>query len=271
MCAVRHDSPFFTSFSRGLLRSFIESGEYLIMPLPGVVMHPALSIVETTWKDLLHGGEDSAEPWIASTDRRAVPFCAATILAGVGLYGASIGAWQGPLLGLYVAIKLPFVIFLTLLVNALLNGVLAQVLGVRLGIRQTTLALLAAFAVFALIVGSLSPITLGMVLDAPAPDSPRGELTHRRLLVIHTGIIALAGIISTGRLHRHLLRHSESTAAARRGLIALLTGNLFAGAQVGFLLRPIFGQPGLEIQFLRPDLFEGNFYESVWWALQHSF
>ena len=73
------------------------------------------------------------------------------------------------------------------------------------------------------------------------------------------------------RLYRLLAEHSLRPGAARRVLIALLAGNLFAGAQVGFLLRPIFGQPGLEIEFLRPDLFEGNFYESVWWALRHAF
>tara|TARA_R110002096_G_scaffold240324_6_gene432121 strand:+ start:3295 stop:3999 length:705 start_codon:yes stop_codon:yes gene_type:complete len=230
----------------------------------------SLSFPES-WKDLLIGGEKTAIPWTDSLDKRAIPFCLITIVAGVGIYGASIGLWQGPKMALFVAIKLPLVIAITLLLNGLFNGILAQLLGSRLSFAQTTLAVLTAFSVFAIIVGSLSPITLGMAWDAPAPDSPRGPETHRRLILIHTGIIAFAGLASTYRLHRLLRYFTSSTDSARNCLIGLISGNLFLGAQISFLMRPIFGHPGLKIEFLRPDMFEGNFYESIWWALKHSF
>jgi hypothetical protein len=191
------------------------------------------------------------------------------IFAGVGAYGASIGAWQGPLMALYVGIKLPLVILATLSVNALLNGILAQILGTGLSFRQTWLALLTSFSVFALIVGSLSPVTMGMALDMPGPDSPRAGPTHRALLLTHTAIIAFAGCIATWRLMR-LFGNFTAKRSARNAVCALIVGNLFAGAQIAFLFRPIFGQPGLEIEFLRPDMMEGNFYESVWWAFKHT-
>lgn len=234
-------------------------------------MNSKLLSLPAIWKDLLLGGTASSDLWVEGRDLRSVPICLATIGLGVGLYGASIGIWQGPRQAAFVAVKLPLVIVLTLGINGLLNGILALLLGVRLGFVQTAIALLSAFSVFALIVGSLSPITLGMALDAPGPESAQAGPTHRQLILVHTSIIAFAGLVSTCRLHRLLRRFSSSPGAAKNGLIALITGNLFAGAQVGFLLRPIFGQPGLVIEFLRPDLFEGNFYESVWWALRHAF
>lgn len=174
-------------------------------------------------------------------------------------------------MALYTAIKLPLIILITLTVNGMINGMLAQLLGSRLSFAQTAFAILTAFTVFSLIVLSLSPITFGMAFDLPAPDSGDAEVTHRRLLLIHTAIIALAGLTSTGRLFRLLTHFTETVAAARCCFAVLLIGNLFVGAQISYLLRPIFGQPGLKIEFLRPDMFRGNFYESVWWALNNSF
>lgn len=229
-----------------------------------------LDTVANDWHDLLLGGKATTIPWVRSGDASAVPFCLVTILLGTGAYGAAIGIWNGPEQALYVAVKLPLAILLTLGVNGLLNGLLAILLGVKLGFRQTTLALLAAFALFSLILASLSPIAFGMGFDAPPPDSPEGPVTHRRLILFHVVVIAFAGLVSTGRLLRVLEEHTVTRASARRGLAALIAGNLFAGAQICFLLRPIFGQPGLEIELLRPDAFDGNFYESVWWALRHS-
>lgn len=225
----------------------------------------------SNWKDLLLGGARTAAPWIDSPGRRATAFCIGTVILGAGAYGLSIGAWQGVEQAIYVAIKLPAVILATLLINGLLNGMLSQIVGVRTTFAQTGLALLTSFSVFALITASLSPITLGMAIDCPGPGSDRAGSTHRILILTHTGIISLAGLISTARLYRLLLPHALSPAAAIRGVFCLVIGNLFAGAQVGFLLRPIFGNPGLKIEFLRPDMFEGNFYESVWWAIKHSF
>lgn len=221
-------------------------------------------------RKLLQDGQGTAVSWIEKKPSGAIPGTLAILLIGVGTYGASIGLWQGWEQACYVAIKLPLSILVTLLANGLLNGILAALLGVRLSFRETSLALLTSFAVFGLIVGSLSPITLGMALESPAPDSPDGPDTHGRLLLTHTLLIAFAGIISTGRLYQVLRHYADTDRAAVHSLIGLLAGNLFAGAQIGYLLRPIFGQPGLEIEFLRPDAFSGNFYESVWWAVSRN-
>lgn len=51
-----------------------------------------------------------------------------------------------------------------------------------------------------------------------------------------------------------------------RTFFAWLAGNLFVGAQMTWILRPFFGAPTLEIQFLRPNPLDGSFYETVFRA-----
>lgn len=232
-------------------------------------LHPSLAAIAAGWGSLARGESERLAAWLTAKRDRRLGLCLATVVVGVGLYGATIGLWHGPRMAGYVAVKLPLIVLLTLAANGLINGLLAQVLGSGLGFRQTTGALLMAFAVFALIVGSLSPITWFLAWNAPTPDSPAAGPVHRQLLVLHTSLIAFAGIVSVRKLHGIVAAFSGSHQAASRTLIAWLTGNLFAGAQVGFLLRPIFGTPKVGVAFLRPDAFDGNFYESVWWALRH--
>ncbi len=234
-------------------------------------MAPLFSHTTQSWNDLLVRGDATSLRWVSELDRKAIPLCLVTIFLGVGLYGASIGIWHGPKMATFAAIKLPFIILITLTVNGMINGMLAALLGSRLSFTQTAFAILTAFTVFALIVGSLAPITMAMAMDLPSPDSFNAEVIHRRLLLTHTAIIALAGLVSTGRLFQLLTRFTETVTAARCCFAALVFGNLFVGAQISYLLRPIFGQPGLKVEFLRTDMFNGSFYESVWWALTNSF
>ncbi|MCB1235029.1 MAG: hypothetical protein KDM91_08145 [Verrucomicrobiae bacterium] len=223
-----------------------------------------------SWKALLMGDSGLVAEELRHTSIRRLGASLALIVLGTGCYGASIGVWLGPLHAGYVAVKLPLAIVLTLGVNSLLNGMLARVLGGGLSFRQTFEALLLSFAVFSLVVGALCPPILFLTRALPGPDSAAAGDAHRWLLLFHTFVIAQAGIVSTRKLHGILRRFSGGPVAARATLLAWLAGNLFAGAQIGFMLRPIFGTPGLETVFLRPDPFEGNFYESVWWALRHT-
>ena len=221
------------------------------------------------WRSLTRGESVRIAGWLQETGSRRLALSIATIIAGCGIYGATIGLWHGPLMAFYVGVKLPLIILVTLALNAVINGMLAQLLGTGLSFRQSSQALVMAFTVFALIVGSLSPLTVFLVWNAPPTDSPEAAAVHRQLLVTHTLLIAFAGVIAMQKLNGIVESFSGDRAAARRTLLVWLAGNLFAGAQVGFLLRPIFGTPHLEVAFLRPDPFEGNFYESVWWAIRN--
>ncbi|OYV05836.1 MAG: hypothetical protein CFE26_09480, partial [Verrucomicrobiales bacterium VVV1] len=125
--------------------------------------------------------------------RRILGVALATIL-GLAAYGFTVGWWRSPMMGVYVAIKMPLLVACTLGCNGLLNGLLGLLLGTGLGFRQSLLALLMSFALAALILGSLAPITFFLAWNAPAPDSVNAGMAHSAYLVTHTFLIGFAGI-----------------------------------------------------------------------------
>jgi len=135
-----------------------------------------------------------------------------------------------------------------------------------IGFRQSLQFLLAGFAIMALILGALSPVTFFMALNMPPATDPTAGSWHALTLLSHTCAIAVAGIISHRKLLSFVRDFADSRHAGTRTFFAWLLGNLFVGAQVSWILRPFFGSPGLEIQFLRPDPLEGSFYEAVFHA-----
>ncbi|BDS04965.1 hypothetical protein NT6N_00050 [Oceaniferula spumae] len=213
---------------------------------------------------LCRGNRGLLQGWLEKQPVVSLAFCIPAILVGCGMYGFTLGLWQGWEMASYVAIKLPLVIFATLLVNGLINGMLAMVLGSGISIRQSLQFLLAGFALMSIILASLSPITFFMALQAPEPHEPGAQQWHSTILLSHTFLIAYAGIIA----HRSLLGHLRNFATSRllgtRTFFAWLAGNLFVGAQISWIMRPFFGSPGLQVQFLRDHPMEGSFYETVW-------
>ena len=91
------------------------------------------------------------------------------------------------------------------------------------------------------------------------------------LLLALVVMIAFAGVAANVRLVELLRRLSPGPAVAHKVLAAWLAGNLFLGSQLCWILRPFVGSPGLPVQFLRPDAFRGNFFETVFWALKSLF
>jgi hypothetical protein len=91
---------------------------------------------------------------------------------------------------------------------------------------------------------------------------------HASYLVAHTFLIGFAGVAANIHLHRLLAANSPTHAAATLTLLAWLGGNGFLGAQYAWILRPFFGSPGLEVQFLRDHPLRGNFYQTVWFSIQ---
>jgi len=171
-------------------------------------------------------------------------------------------------MGGYVAVKMPLLIACTLGCNGLLNGLLGILLGTGLGFRQSLLALLTSFALAALILGSLAPVTWWLAWNAPVPNSSGAAQAHAFYVVAHTFLIGFAGITANLHLHRLLTAEAANPTAATVTLLAWLSGNCFLGAQFSWILRPFFGCPSLEVAFLRPDPLRGNFYQSVWRSLE---
>ena len=65
----------------------------------------------------LLAGQPAREPWDEAGRPRAWLFLLLLILAGTGLYGATIGGWRAPLQAVYTALKFPLLVVLTLADN----------------------------------------------------------------------------------------------------------------------------------------------------------
>jgi hypothetical protein len=207
--------------------------------------------------------------WLDAPSGRRVLWVALTAIAGLALYGFTVGYWRDLRLGYYVAVKLPLLVFLTLVSNGLLNGLLGMLLGTGLGFRQSWFALLTSFALAGVILGSLAPVTLLLAWNAPPPTSANAASAHAAYLVTHTFLIGFAGIAANIHLHRLLAVKSPTPAAATVTLLAWLGGNGFLGAQFSWVLRPFFGVPTLKVEFLRKNPLQGNFYQDVWESIRH--
>lgn len=203
---------------------------------------------------------------LESTSAREILRVALVTVIGFGLYGFTVGFWRSPLMGVYVAVKMPLLIALTLGCNGLLNGLLGMLLGSGLGLRQSLHALLSAFAISGLILGSVAPVTFFLAVNVPSAASAQAASAHSAYLLTHVVLIGIAGLVGVVRLGKLLEAYSSSRTIARSTLVAWIVGNAFLGMQFSWILRPFFGTPRLEVAFLRDEPMKGSFYEAVWRA-----
>lgn len=213
---------------------------------------------------LLRGELAVLQNWTAEWRNVQVGRDVLLIVVGAGLFGASLGWWRSPMQACYAGMKLPLIILLTAGGNGLLNAMLAPLLGLRLPFRQSFLAILTSFAIAAMILGAMSPLAAFVIWNAPplAIGQNNGS-THAAVLLLLVSTIAFAGIAANLRLWQLLRQLAGQRAAAWRVLLAWLAGNLFLGSQLSWILRPFIGSPGLAVEFLRADAFNGNFFEAV--------
>ena len=222
---------------------------------------------------LLRGEPVPIQLWIAQWSGARLCLYVAVIIAGTAAFGLAVGAWRDPVQGLYTAIKFPLIVLLTAAGNGLLNGMLAPLLGTNISFRQSLLAVLMSFTIAAAVLGACAPLIYFVIWNAPAlvTKTASAGRTHSMILLTVVGAIALAGIAGNARLFQLLRQLSGSRSSAHRTLVAWLAGNLLLGSQVSWILRPFVGSPSLPIQFLRDDPLNGNFFESVFRALQRLF
>ena len=106
---------------------------------------------------LCRGNRGLLQNWLTEKPKQSLVFCIPAILLGCGAYGFTMGLWHGWQMASYVAIKLPLVIFATLLINGMINGMLAMALGSGIGFRQSIQFLLAGFGLMSNTSLALSP------------------------------------------------------------------------------------------------------------------
>ena len=221
---------------------------------------------------LLRGEAGTISVWNEKWNTQRLVLHVAVIIVGAGLYGAAMGWWRDPQQALYVAIKFPLIILLTTIGNSLINAMFAPLLGLNIPFRQSFAAIVMSFTIAPAILGAFSPLIAFMIWNAP-PISPQtvSGATYNLIKLINVAVIALAGMTGNVRLFQLLARLGGSKAVAFRVLFAWLSGNLFLGSQLSWILRPFIGSPDLPVEFFRTSALHGNFYENVFQSLQQIF
>lgn len=201
--------------------------------------------------------------WVKGEEKGAWLYCMVMIAIGCSAYGFSIGIRNGWEMAAYVSGKLPVIILLTLSVSILLCGALSSLMRSGIGFLANLKFLMIGFAIMAVILGSLSPISFFASIASPSPGSPGGPTIHSAILLLHTLFIAYAGVQAHACLLKSVRALASSPSAGTRMFYAWIICNLVVGAQVSLALRPNFLPQGLDIGFLRAGLLSGNFVESI--------
>ena len=217
----------------------------------------------------LRGELSMLRDWSAGWGMDRLALCVGVIWLGAGAYGAAMASWRAPLAASYAAVKFPLIILLTTVGNTLLNAMLAPLLGLNIRLRQSFLAILISFTIASAILGAFSPLVAFLVWNAPpmTAEVNRSIGIYSFIQVTHVVVIAFAGVVGNVRLVQLLRELSGSRAIAWRVLLAWLACNLFLGSQLTWILRPFIGSPLLPVEFLRPNAFQGNFYETIFHSL----
>ena len=208
---------------------------------------------ETALDELLRA---ALRPGAASISPRTL---AKAMILGGALQGASMGAFAflnggSAAFILISALKVPLFLGLgaALMLPALYVLYALFGLGDEFGVALR--ALIGGQAAFALILASLSPLTLVFYVSGA---------TYRGALGFNVGLFALAALLAqnTIRGRVRLLWQRD----ARHSKLLLIGFGLwaFVAIQLGWNLRPFVGNPDAPAQFLRPDAFT-NAYFALW-------
>lgn len=183
---------------------------------------------------------------------------------GGAVYGATLGIWNSAQLALFTAIKLPLLWIATALVAGFASGLFAARLGFVGGARAMIHALCAGFASVGIVLASIAPPIALFALTLPTLGVPAERRVHAFLQLLHVSAIAIAGLVAVRGQRRWLAPACAEANAPTRIVATWVALHLIVGAQIAWILRPWFGTPGLPVEFLREDAFDGSFYESLW-------
>ncbi|WP_224364687.1 hypothetical protein [Hyalangium versicolor] len=173
------------------------------------------------------------------------------VLFGAG-YGAAMGSYGGdagfggarPLQMLYAAVKVPLLLLATFGLSLPSYFVINSLLGLREDLGVAVRALLATQACLTVVLCALSPFTLFWYVSYQGYE----EATLFNALTFAAA--SSSGQMLLRRLYQPLIARD----ARHRALLRLwLVIYAFVGIQMGWLLRPFIGIPGMPTRFFRED------------------
>lgn len=170
------------------------------------------------------------------------------VIAGP-VYGAVLGSWGagGPgrlALIPYAAIKAPLLVIGTTMVCLPGYFVLSTVLGLRADFPKALGAIGAGQAGLALALASLAPLTRVAYVSG---------IGHAQALLFAAGMFLLATSAGTAVMMR---RYRPLFARSRKHVLMLgfwVMSYVFVGIQMGWMLRPFVGSPGVPVTFVRQE------------------
>lgn len=240
---------------------------------PLLVIERILRDREQLWRDIHreHGLNDLIIQMLASSS------------LSLFLYGGIMGVSNGDLWqALASAIKLPILFLLTLAICLPTLYLFNLVFGARMSVRQALGVVMVAITVTALLTLAFAPITLFFLLTAR--DYEFFKLLNVMILSL-TGIIGLRFLVNGMHSMNALanesplppppvfndngkptpppplppIAHPQATNMSLLYIWIALYG--FVGTQLGWTLRPFFGDPNVPFQIFRQ--LEGNFYVDI--------
>lgn len=195
----------------------------------------------------------------------------ASTVISLGLYGAVMGMSRNLLQALSSAMKLPVLFLLTLAICMPTLYLFNLVFGSRLTLRQSIAMVLVAITVTSMLTLAFAPISIFFLISAP--DYEFFKLLNVVILAL-SGIIGLSFLVNgMGRinaLNNAPPEHAEGAPATNNTTEQPVNMKLlyvwivlygFVGTQLGWTLRPFFGDPGAEFALFRQ--IEGNFYVNI--------
>lgn len=179
--------------------------------------------------------------------RGRVPFVRlALLLAVCGFaYGCAMGAFAGrPLQCLFSGLKVPILLACSSAVCLPSFFVFNTLLGLRDDFAATLRGVIAAQATVAVVLLSLLPVILFVYASTDG---------YRDAVLANAVVFALATLGGQHTLNRHYRPLVAANPRHRIGRRAWVGLYVFVAIQLGWVLRPFIGAPGMEVSFLRDE------------------
>ena len=186
---------------------------------------------------------------------RSLAQCLGFVMLFGCVYGAVMGSFGGLGEGrawqvVYSAVKVPLLLMLTFLLSLPSFFVLNTLLGLRADFGDVLHALVLTQAALTIVLASLTPYTLFWYASTGG---------YSEAILFNAFLFAIASAGAQGMLRR-LYRPLIARNAGHRALLRIwLVLYAFVGIQMGWMLRPFVGHPGIPPRFFREDVL-GNAY-----------
>lgn len=187
--------------------------------------------------------------------------CSSLFLA---IYGGIIGAYHSWMQALASAVKLPALYLITLIICLPTLFFANIIFGSKRSFGQYFALVMTAIAITSVLLFSFAPITLFFMISTS---------NYQFLILLNVILFAITGLIGILFLYKaaKIVIEQEGEGSNTRSKIIQYWLFLYAfvGSQLGWTLRPFFGNPGSPFQLFREK--EGNFYLSIIQALAYLF